>query len=260
MNIESNSIPKMELPSIKYVDFRDRTVVPTIFGFTVEDVPWMNIMLSGSLEYILNDKPILLTENHVAFFQVGDFVKRRQQHTAVRYISMRFSPGDNALFLPPLIPLLNEKQHTLVKMFKQYYQDFDLTEEKNRYASSLVLQLLLIELENNCIKNDTSRWLTEIRNYVMKNYMNGIRPADVAKAMALHPSYCNTLYRQHTGETISELICRIRLEHAVSKLVYSQLTIREIAQECGFRDVYYFSRWFHNHTNLSPSEYRQKLP
>ena len=259
MYSEHNPLPETALPSIIYADFRNRSIVPSIVRHQVIEVPWMNIMLSGSLEYILNDEPIILTENHVSLFQVGDFVERRQQQTSVRYISMRFIPESSTSSLPSIIPLLYEKQHMLVKMLQQYYLNFDLSEGQNQHASDLVLKLLLMELENNCTQNNTSKGLKEIRNYVLQNYMNGIRSADVAKAMALHPSYCNTLYHKHTGETISELICRIRLEHAVSKLLYSQLTIREIAHECGFHDMYYFSRWFRNQTNLSPSEYRQQL-
>jgi len=248
------------LPSVKYIDLRIRTLVPGLWRSRVEGIPWMNIMLSGSLEYILNDKPILLTEGHVSFFNVGDMVARREQGTSVRYISMRFSPGDMILHLNPITPLLGAKQHMLVETFQNYIFEPSLPEDENRYAGNLILKVLLLELENNCRNTGANKWIMEIQNYIQQNYMNGIRPADVAKAMALNPSYCNTLYRKHTGETISERIDRVRLEHVVSKLIYSQMTIREIAHECGFRDVYYFSRWFRNQTNLSPSEYRHKLP
>lgn len=247
------------LPSVKYIDLRIRTLVPRLGRGKVEGIPWMNIMLSGSLEYILNDEPILLTEGHVSFFNVGDIVARQEQKTSVRYISMRFSPGDMILHLPPLLPLLGAKQHTLVEIFQNYIFEPNLPEEENCRASSLILNALLLELENNCRNHGENKWITDIQNYILQNYMNGIRPVDVAKAMALNPSYCNTLYRKHTGETISERIDHVRLDHVISKLIYSHMTIREIARDCGFRDVYYFSRWFRNQTNLSPSEYRQQL-
>lgn len=181
-------------PSVKYIDLRIRTLVPGLGRSKVEGIPWMNIMLSGSLEYILNDKPILLTEGHVSFFNVGDIVARREQETSVRYISMRFSPGDMILHLNPITPLLGTKQHTLVEIFQNYIFEPSLPEDENRYAGNMILKVLLLELENNCMHNETNEWIASIRSYVMQNYMNGIHTSDVARNVSMNPSYCNTLY------------------------------------------------------------------
>lgn len=249
----------IRLPSVKTLDHRIRTFVPGLCKHPIHEIPWINIMLSGSLEYILNDEPLILTEGYVSFFHMGDFVERREQQTDVQYISMRFSPGDMVLHLNPIIPLIGEKQHTLVKLFLNYYFESSMGNEENRYATQLILKLLLMELENNCTQNETNEWIAGIRSYVMQNYMNGIHTSDVAKSVSMNPSYCNTLYKKHTGETISELINRIQLENAISKLLYSPLSVKEIACECGFNDMYYFSRWFSKQTGLSPRKYRKNI-
>ncbi|MBQ3178276.1 MAG: helix-turn-helix transcriptional regulator [Clostridia bacterium] len=43
------------------------------------------------------------------------------------------------------------------------------------------------------------------------------------------------------------------------KLLYSQLSAKEVAPECGFNDMYYFSRWFSKHTGCSSKEYRKNI-
>ena len=46
------------LVSIKFIDLRIRTYVYAL-GKGRLDLPWMNIMLSGKLEYIVNGAPVL---------------------------------------------------------------------------------------------------------------------------------------------------------------------------------------------------------
>ena len=243
--------------SIKYIDLRIRSVIPLIYGFTV-DFPWMNIMLSGKVEYLVDGVPVMLNEGNVAYFKAGNFIARKQQVTNARYLSIRFTTDFDDSNIQMLTPILGERQNTLVTMLQSYYFGNELGEVANRHASELVLELILQELYSNCCQTVTGKRIAEIRNYVLGHFNEGIKPQSIAKHFSLHPSYCNTLYKNATGETIGRLIDRVRIEHASSRLLYSQLSIADIAMECGFKDLYYFSRWFRHHTGISPTEYRQK--
>ncbi len=48
----------------------------------------------------------------------------------------------------------------------------------------------------------------------------------------------------------------LRIGRARSLLGYSRLSLKEIADHCGFRDVYYFSAVFTRFTRLAPGQYR----
>ena len=143
-------------------------------------------------------------------------------------------------------------------MLQSYYFGSELGEAQNRQASELLLGILLRELENNGRHDDENERIEQIRKYVFLNYMKDISNSDVAEALTLSTSYCNTIYKKYAKETIGELICRIRLNHAISKLSYSLQSISEVARECGFQDVYYFSRWFRKRTQYSPKEFRSR--
>ena len=243
--------------SIKYIDLRIRSVIPSISGGTI-DFPWMNIMLSGRVEYLVDGVPVMLSEGNVAYFKAGNFIARKQQVTYARYLSIRFTTDFDDSHIQMLTPILGERQNTLITMLQSYYFGNDLGEIVNRHAAELVLELILQELHANCCQTVTGKRIAEIRNYVLGHFSEGIKPQSVAKHFSLHPSYCNTLYKNATGETIGQLIDRVRIKHATSRLLYSQLSISEIALECGFKDLYYFSRWFRHYTMISPTDYRQK--
>ena len=182
------------LPNILYIDNRVRTFVYGLEkSIVVDNTPWMNIMLSGSLEYILNDSPIILKEGNIAFFKPGDFVGRRPQNTNVRYLSMRFDSNGVVYNLDPIIPIKHDKIYNLISLLTAYYFDCGTEQPMNECCNS-ILFCLLTELKNICREKDSNMRLAQIKEYVYRNYMHDISTSNIADFLFLNPSYCNTLY------------------------------------------------------------------
>lgn len=62
--------------------------------------------------------------------------------------------------------------------------------------------------------------------------------------------------RRYYGRTPSGLIMELRLQHATDLLRTSSLTVREIAERCGFQSLTYFSNSFRGELGVSPRAYR----
>ncbi len=62
--------------------------------------------------------------------------------------------------------------------------------------------------------------------------------------------------RQMTGVSPVQFVIRTRLTHAAGLLRETSLSISEIADACGYRDVYFFTRQFTAHQGISPSRFR----
>jgi len=69
--------------------------------------------------------------------------------------------------------------------------------------------------------------------------------------------YLSALFKQETGQTLTEHVNRKRIKHAMQLLKTTNLQIQTIAQYCGIVDVHYFSKMFKKYAGKTPKEYRE---
>lgn len=72
------------------------------------------------------------------------------------------------------------------------------------------------------------------------------------------PEHVSRELKRCTGETPTELINRLRLEHAARRLTLSGEDITTIVYDCGFKTLSYFSSLFKKRFGLTPRDYRKK--
>ncbi|WP_337099947.1 helix-turn-helix domain-containing protein [Paenibacillus sp. YIM B09110] len=70
--------------------------------------------------------------------------------------------------------------------------------------------------------------------------------------------YLSQLFKDITGDTISDYLERLRIDQASYLLTGSQLTIDEIAEQTGYNSSHSFRRAFKRVTGDSPSSFREK--
>ena len=71
--------------------------------------------------------------------------------------------------------------------------------------------------------------------------------------------YLSSLFKQETGETLTEHVNRKRVKFAMRLLGTTRLQVQTIAQHCGILDVHYFSKVFKKYAGMTPKEYRNSL-
>lgn len=80
----------------------------------------------------------------------------------------------------------------------------------------------------------------------------------ISEEIGVSPNYLSTLIKRTTGKTFVELLTKARIEKARELLCCTALKIREITEECGYRDQYYFSHCFKKMTGMSPNSCRRE--
>jgi AraC-like DNA-binding protein len=64
-------------------------------------------------------------------------------------------------------------------------------------------------------------------------------------------------FKQHMGMTLHNYVLQSRLSQARSLLTETNTPLKEIAEQLGYGDIYYFSRQFHQLTGITASDYRK---
>ena len=81
---------------------------------------------------------------------------------------------------------------------------------------------------------------------------------ECARRCNLSPSRFMTVFKNYTGRSPHSFLTETRMKRAIDLLLYSDYTVAQIAESCGYTDQNYFSRIFKKHCSLTPSEYRKK--
>ena len=71
----------------------------------------------------------------------------------------------------------------------------------------------------------------------------------------LTPEYVSTLFTKETGQTFSQYLKNVRINHAKYLILHSDLKIYEIACRVGYPDQKYFSKVFKECTGMSARQY-----
>ncbi|MBM9595450.1 helix-turn-helix domain-containing protein [Roseitranquillus sediminis] len=85
-----------------------------------------------------------------------------------------------------------------------------------------------------------------------------ITASALAAKAGLGPREFDRRFRACWGVTPKSYWQSCRFGLAQSRLISTSAHVGRIAEELGFTDVYYFSRWFRSRAGLSPSEFRRR--
>lgn len=98
-----------------------------------------------------------------------------------------------------------------------------------------------------------------INNYIQENCTQNITLESAAREFNYNPSYFSRLFKKNMGVTFIEYLKSVRLNLASSKLQYTDLTVIDIANECGFGNVKSFYLAFTSVYGVSPKNYRKQI-
>ncbi|MBE4947962.1 helix-turn-helix domain-containing protein [Chryseobacterium culicis] len=94
------------------------------------------------------------------------------------------------------------------------------------------------------------------RILVRKNFKTMKSPSEYAEALHITRGYLTETVREVTGKPAQHWIHQEILIEAKRLLVFTNLSVKEVAYELGYSDHTYFSRLFSKLEELSPSEFR----
>lgn len=112
---------------------------------------------------------------------------------------------------------------------------------------------------NNSQLMEGSEVIDKVIQYLMQNSLENITLENIARKAFLSPSYFSTLFRQKTGQSITQFLHKLRIQKACEFLENTDMAVLDIMNEIGYKDTKFFYDLFRRYTKTSPGHYRKQL-
>jgi len=100
--------------------------------------------------------------------------------------------------------------------------------------------------------------LRQLRDLVEAHYTTLHSPTEYARMLGVSPKTLAPLVKAHFHKTVSDLIRDRIMKHARWQMLHTLKRVKEVAQEVGFEDEFYFSRLFKRATGRAPLVFREQ--
>lgn len=146
---------------------------------------------------------------------------------------------------------------TLAEMLYRCSLDGEM--QKNGVARSLYGAYLLLVM--SLVRKREDGMISSLHNDLMNNLWNArFDLSEEIKEIGYTEDYVRRLFRDRYGKTPLQFLLSERIEYAKKLLdIYGrQMSIKEIAEMCGFSDPLYFSHMFKRAEGKSPAVFTEK--
>ncbi len=131
---------------------------------------------------------------------------------------------------------------------KQFYREIASSNFKNIIFE--VMRALLFDTKN-------SETVNTVLEYIHGHYSQDINNKSLSRAVGYHPYHLNRLMKNATGTTLHQYLIDCRISAAKRYLTESDISISEVAELCGYRNLCNFSSDFKKKAGTSPTKYRE---
>ncbi len=174
--------------------------------------------------------------------------------------------NENASFLQPYIEgekkfcnFLPENRE-ISRYVRNICHEYQKEGATGYFAVSGNLFLLLAEIENNGLFTKSGEKYAEqfakrIFEYIENNYQTDVSSRTAAFFFQYNHSYFCRLFRRTFGSSFSDFLNVYRIKKAKKYMENGMHKVSDIALECGFNNISYFSEVFKQLSGMTPSQY-----
>jgi len=165
--------------------------------------------------------------------------------------------SENAFATPVAIPPTEERFRLFEVLFSQLTLSATLAGMVQASARLPHFLLTLLPPAHQPVRPSTAESITQSIQFMREHLAGNFTVAELAAQTGLSASHYSALFRAQVGRPPIVFFNFLKVQEACQLLTYSKLRVKEIANQLGFDDVYYFSRMFTKLMGLSPRQFRQ---
>lgn len=166
---------------------------------------------------------------------------------------------DEILSLPPVfVPEHGAEILSIYKRLAVIYKQQSRQHLTDLQLSRLMYLVSADALNHALEQEEEYTPIDKVLSYINTHYMENIALEDLATHVHLSRHYLVHLFRGETGKTPFEFITSTRLEQAKRLLACTNLSVAEIAVQCGFESSSYFCRRFRSAFGTTPRSFKKE--
>lgn len=241
-------------------------------------------IMSGSIEYHINNQSYILTEGEGLFGNSktlhSGYMKDNQECT---YLSITFHPRflygyENSILQTKYIDFITSNdawsslklekdvswhQEMIQSMKEIYHLSLSKPNDYELRVHMILMQIWqhLYQYFSSLPEKDRHpqrhlQRLRDIISFIQENYDQEISLDDVAAHINICKSECCRFFKKHMNMTIFEYILFLRIQNSLPLLKQGE-SITKTANQVGFASPAYFGQIFRRYMKCTPREYRE---
>lgn len=155
-------------------------------------------------------------------------------------------------------------RHYLNSLFGALHSEYVSARAARDMLLQSLISVLLVWVTRQVIQRREARqvpqrgreYLNLFTQQVEALYQRQPSVEDLAHRVGISVAHLNSICRELAGQSALQIIHQRLLLEAKRHLIYTPMTISEVADQLGFADPAYFARFFRRLTGTSPSAYR----
>lgn len=176
----------------------------------------------------------------------------------------------NNIYEPPFLvlnPAQQDQISTIVSQLKSEILNKDLAQYELLIAHLKILLIHLSRIKMEQQPDESKEKITGEKPFVLQSLKDAIEDhfkikhsaGEYADMLNISPKALAKLTKSHFNKTVTELISERIIIEAKRELYLTSKTVKEIANELGYQDEFYFSRFFKTNADVSPQMYRDTV-
>lgn len=262
----------MEKPQILWIG---RSYMTPFFSIKKHQHPYYHLIyiVKGTLRFELDDKTLFLTEGKSLLLPRGtNHAFFNDSEKTGEYLEIKFSLLKSTFESKILRDNVQESDSKLAgDLFKQIFDEYSVSDSyADDAAASYLLALLHVLAEKDRHNNkqqfqylaafNYSELSQKVIRYLEAHYHEELSLDSLAKEMNFNKSYLCVAFKKDTQLTILDCLNTIRIRRAAELIVYSEYSLSQVAEACGFASDSHFNRVFLKYVGITPGQCRRAYP
>ena len=209
----------------------------------------------GAYEYTVNGQTYRAGELECVFYKKGSYYERKVLQPAQLHL---FELAEEFVTSDAPVTFRNRQRiHSDIALLN----GLNAADRANLpYIEHLLNDILYTHLQEKAdVSRENDKRIAQALELIRSQFHKGITVTEIAQAVHLSYPHFNRLFTKQFGTTPISYINGLRLDKAKELLYTTDMPIKAVASECGFRDIYYFSNFFKDATGITPTQYRKGI-